>query len=63
MVGEVALLVAALMVVVGELGAPGPTLGTPADEGQGAPCPARGVGDLSPTLNGTGGGVGGSGAP
>jgi hypothetical protein len=62
-VGKVALLVAALMVIAGELGAPGPTLGTPADEGQGAHCPARGVGDLGPALNGAGGGVGGSGAP
>jgi len=62
-VGEVALPPAAPVVVAGELGAPGLALGALAEEGQGAPCPARGAGDRGPALNGAGGGVGGSGAP
>jgi hypothetical protein len=62
-VGEEALLTAVLVVPVGELGAPGPALGAPAEEGQGAPGPARDAGDRGPTLNGAGGGTGGSVTP
>jgi hypothetical protein len=51
-VSEEALRTAALVVAAeGELGAPGPALGAPAEEGQGAPGPAGDAGDRGPTLS------------